>query len=386
MKLWQKLFKIRETAKTDSEEKNAVFKKRYQAFRHLLSAKNKTLYLIAELEKKFSTRSSFDELNIGQTLTPITNEVANIINQLNLLSNNKYPTLQEKLETIKKKIETLTDEPSKDKQVQGTVLSLISPPDSTVREDQKLNPDSCETYSDILFFSQQAARQEMFRLSEVSFYDLNNPRKLVAGIPLGAYVVDLGGGIKGEPKHLYPEHISSFPFRAFLNGLTAIKWPGPPPVDVKGFMGMIANTLTIPEEDMRQTGENSFFFIAGDYMNCCIRLGYHVSTVEAYTAANQDDNHLRIFFKGGGAGIERRLRRVRLITEVLKKLGFETIKISDDVFDAANTNVNKDTLGQKLEILGKLTAYTKQQDMAMYNDAVTDFYLKEFLDHHMHDE
>ena len=31
-----------------------------------------------------------------------------------------------------------------------------------------------------------------------------------------------------------------------------------------------------------------------------------------------------------------------------------------------------------LEILGRLTVYTKQLDMVMYNDAITDVYIEEF--------
>jgi pyruvate,water dikinase len=41
----------------------------------------------------------------------------------------------------------------------------------------------------------------------------------------------------------------------------------------------------------------------------------------------------------------------------------------------------------KLVIMGKLTAYTKQLDMVMYNDAVTDMFIEDFIrDHVKHPE
>jgi pyruvate,water dikinase len=38
---------------------------------------------------------------------------------------------------------------------------------------------------------------------------------------------------------------------------------------------------------------------------------------------------------------------------------------------------------RRLEIMGKLTPYTKQLDMAMYNDAVTGRFIEDFIKEHM---
>ena len=42
-------------------------------------------------------------------------------------------------------------------------------------------------------------------------------------------------------------------------------------------------------------------------------------------------------------------------------------------------------LERTLEAMGKLTAYTKQLDMAMFNDSVTDWYRDEFVREHLGD-
>jgi pyruvate,water dikinase len=164
--------------------------------------------------------------------------------------------------------------------------------------------------------------------------------------------------------------------------MRSMKWPEPRPADVKGFMGMIAHTATVPEEDLQKTAEKSFAIISKNYLNFSIRLGYHFSMIEAYAGETMNDNYIRFFFKGGGAAVDRRLRRVRLIAEILKRLDFK-VKVTADVIDAMVTKYRQRTIQEKLEILGKLTAYTKQLDMVMYNDAVTDWYVEEFIREHI---
>jgi hypothetical protein len=68
-------------------------------------------------------------------------------------------------------------------------------------------------------------------------------------------------------------------------------------------------------------------------MNFSIRLGYHFSQVEAWVGDQLNDNYVRFFFKGGGAVRDRRLRRVRLISEILARLDFR-VQVADDVVRA----------------------------------------------------
>ena len=384
MKLWQKLFGKKADPANDSEERgeNAVFKKKYQSFKSLLASNALVRAVMADMKEKATSNASFDQDYVNQNITALVHEVEKSISNLNLISNNKDETLHETLKNISAKIENSFPESSTDERLEN-ILPLIIPLNSGNQEGKKPGTDSGETIHDIISFCQARARQEMFKLTEIPFKELHNPKKLVAGIPLQFHLIDLGGGIEGNPKHLYPEHISSFPLRAFLKGLMKMQWPEPPPVDVGGFFGMMGHTLTISEAEILQTGENSFSFISDEYMNCSIRLGYHFSSVEAYAGNNPEDNYLRIFFKGGGAVIERRMRRVRLITEILKSIGFGMTLVHEDVIDAIITQQSKSGMENKLEVLGKLTAYTKQQDMAMYNDAIADFYIKEFLTQHL---
>jgi pyruvate,water dikinase len=248
-------------------------------------------------------------------------------------------------------------------------------------QDEKFKPEYCETFHDIIRFAHQKAMQEMFGISGELPEDIEGV-KLIAGLPLPVHVIDLGNGIESGREKPGPAHIRSVPFKAFLKGLSSLAWPEPRHADVKGFLGMMAHTASVPEEELGRMAEESFAFIAGEYMNFSIRLGYHLSVVEAYTGENINDNYIRFFFKGGGAGLDRRLRRVRLISGILNKLDFD-VKEIEDIIDAAITKYKKSHLEEKLEVLGKLTVYTKQMDAIMCDDTAMSSYMEQFVHEHI---
>jgi len=262
-----------------------------------------------------------------------------------------------------------------------SVLKWVVPLNLVNPEDERFKPEFCETLHDIARFAHQKAMHEMFGISKELPEDIE-AKRLIAGIPIPVYIIDLGGGTQGAPEKLRPEHITSIPFNAFLKGLASVEWPGPRHIDVKGFLGMMAHTASIPEAELEQMGERSYSFISSEYMNFSIRLGYHLSVVEAYTGENINDNYVRFFFKGGGADRERRLRRVRLVSEILRKLDFN-VKVIEDVIDAIITKYKESHLKEKLKILGRLTVYTKQLDAIMYDDASTELYMEEFIKEHL---
>lgn len=260
-------------------------------------------------------------------------------------------------------------------------LKLIVPLHLVDPEGENFTPEQCLTLHDITRFCHEEGMREMFTISDASGKRRADGVRLAAGIPSEIYLLDLGGGVAETArgaKSLKSDDITSIPFLAFLKGMTSMRWPEAPPLDAKGFMGMIAHTATIPEADLEKAGESSFVFVAAKYMNFAIRLGYHLSTVEAYAGENINNNYIKFFFKGGGAVRDRRLRRVRLITEILKGMDFN-VTVTDDVIEALLMKYKRATIEATLEVMGKLTAYTKQLDMVMYNDAVTDMYISEFI-------
>lgn len=276
-------------------------------------------------------------------------------------------------------------EPFKDTNLFKTlekVLKLIVPLNLTDPRDENFAASCCKTFHDITRFSHEAAMEEMFNIG--AEHDIEDAMvvDLRAGIPVGIHILDIDGGVKENVKKAHFEDIKSIPFIALLNGMRSMKWPEPPPVDAGGLLGMIAHSASVPEEELKETGQKSFAVLSKNYMNFSIRLGYHFSMIEAYAGDNINDNYVKFFFKGGGAALDRRLRRVRLIREILKELGFK-LDVKQDVMDAILTKYKQATIEEKLTVIGKLSAYTKQLDMVMFNDAVTDMYIEQFIKEHI---
>jgi len=277
------------------------------------------------------------------------------------------------------------EEPFKGTQIFKTferVLKWIVPLNLLNPEDEGFKPEFCRTFHDLTRFCHEMVMREMFNGTDISSGKVGDTQRLVAPVPLDIHLIDLDGGIKGSPRELRPENISSVPFNAFFRGLTVMKWAEPRSLDFKGFMSVIARTATTRERELDKMSEKSFCFISEKYMNFSLRLGYHFSIVEAYIGENINDNYIRFFFNGGGSCSDRRLRRVRLITEILKKMDFN-VKVIEDVIDAIATKYKKPNLEEKLEILGKLTAYTNRLDVVMSNNGVTDQYIEEFIKNHL---
>ena len=239
-------------------------------------------------------------------------------------------------------------------------------------------PELCKTFHDITHFVNEVSLNEMFKISDSPDIKEGEAVRLVLNIPLKIYIIDLSDGIETPAKRISINNICSIPMNAFLKGMMHMKWPGKRPKNATGFASVVANIAVDPSLHQERGWGKSFVLLSREYMNFNIRLGYHLSTVEAYAGDNIDNNFIHFHFKGGGASIERRIRRTRLIEEILRKLDFEVDRMGD-MLNAKITRYDKSIIEEKLNILGRLTVYTKQLDMIMFSDAFVDCYLQEFL-------
>jgi pyruvate,water dikinase len=262
------------------------------------------------------------------------------------------------------------------------VLKTIAPLTLTDPDSENFRPESCRTFHDITRFAHEMAMREMFNVGTDGGLEGAETVRLIAGIPIDVHVININGGLKEGLKKATAEDVLSIPFSALLRGMKSMKWPGPPPPDAKGFRGAHAKAASVTEEQLRETSTKSFAVVSKHYVNFSIRLGYHFSLIEAYAGENIHDNYIKLFFKGGGAAPDRRLRRVRLIQEILKAIGFG-LTVKEDVMHAQLTKYKQPDIEEKLVVLGKLTAYTKQLDMVMFNDAVMNMYIDQFMKDHV---
>ena len=262
------------------------------------------------------------------------------------------------------------------------ILDKIVPLNLVDPLDPGFIPKNCQTYHDLTRFVHQTATQEMFNLSSKSRVSEAKAIKLDTKIPIEIFLVDLGEAIPPEYRKgkVKIEHIHSWPLQALWKGIESMKWPTPKPVDFKGFASVIAQTATDGSEVIYS--DKSFALLSEDYMNFNIRLGYHLSTIEVFGGCNENENFIKFIFKGGGATVERRDRRSRVITKVLDKLGFQVTR-KLDFLDALLHGYPREMMEKILFVMGKLTLYTKQLDMVMFNDAIVEWSTEEFFKEHI---
>lgn len=252
-------------------------------------------------------------------------------------------------------------------------LHLLNP------QDAEFVSENCRTFHDITRFCHQKAMEEMFYgASELKNKDRISCR-LKSEIPLAVNIIYIDRGIPESEKDRWIDEkkIGSVPMDSFWRGVLHEGWPASAkPLNMKGFFSVLATTMTRSEDE--RFSEKSFAILSNEYMILSLRMGYHFSTIEAMVTNEENKNYIRMEFKDGGANIERRIRRIKLLTDILTKAGFENYS-KGDFLDSRLSYQDARSTRDALYLLGRLTVLTKQLDMALSNDAITKWYTDDFL-------
>ncbi len=283
-----------------------------------------------------------------------------------------YPgRVEELLEAGRRQTEPLAEEPIY--VLLRTVLSRIAPLNLVHPSTPDFRIENCRTVHDVIRFAHQRAMEEMFRSAQGSRVTRKVGVLLRSSIPLPVTVVHLERDLRrrAERGRIRPQEVDCPPFEAFWEGVEAEGWPRPPEVDGRGFLSVMTTHMT--RNPNAAFLEDSFVIATGDYMLVSLRMGYHFATVEALATDDPSRNSIRMQYKEGGASVDRRVRRIRVIDAVLGHMGFES-STAGDFLDAQLTWVNKERLLDTLRALGRLNIMTKQLDMALANDRIADWY------------
>ena len=256
-------------------------------------------------------------------------------------------------------------------------LNLINPQSET------FTPEGCRTIHDIVRFAHEFSMREMFRLTENEVQGGKEIVDLDSGLPFKVRILDLGGGLKrGWKRKVRPEQITSIPFKAFWQGLTAMRWPQGKPAGAQSLSSVFVKS----EEEVAQGADpyrdQSYVVLSENYMNFSIRLGYHLSMVEAYVSDQINDNYITFTFRGGGSTPERRERRARLIEAIIDRMDLNYQRQGDTI-EARLSKYPPEQMAQRLILFGKLTLYTKQLDMVLFSEGIVDWYIKDFIREHI---
>jgi pyruvate,water dikinase len=254
-------------------------------------------------------------------------------------------------------------------------LSLLDPKDSN------FTAKNCRTYHDIIRFCHEKAVEELIdlNLSSRRFRGIKS-KKIKLPIPLGLYVIDLGGGLTEDLSGDQVEsvdQIQSEPMKAVLRGLTSPGTWNTQPMQF-GLDDLVSSVTRYSLMDgVNEYQGQNLAVISDCYANINLRLGYHFNVLDTYVSKNINDNYIYFRFVGGVTESERRQLRAILLKRILENSDFK-VTVSGDLVVARLKCYEAPKILSVLEILGKLIGFSRQLDTQMRSEEAVETYLNAF--------
>jgi pyruvate,water dikinase len=261
------------------------------------------------------------------------------------------------------------------------LLRRISPLFLLDPNDSNFTIKGCRTYHDIIRFCHEEAVKELINLNISSrrFRGVRS-KKVNLPIPLGLYVIDLGGGVDSNSAGdtiESVEQIHSIPMKAVLKGMTS---PGiwntqPMQFGLDDFMSSVTR-YSLMDRPNEYQGQN-LAVISECYCNINLRLGYHFNVIDTYVSENTGDNYIYFRFVGGVTESERRALRAVLLKRILENMDFK-VTVSGDLVIARLKRWEAQGMVEILETIGRLIGFSRQLDTQMHSEESVELYFNAF--------
>jgi pyruvate,water dikinase len=237
---------------------------------------------------------------------------------------------------------------------------------------------ACQSLHDVIRFAHEMAIQSMFDIGDRLLESpIGGVKTLVCPMPLRVHIADLGGGLRPEAaskESVTADEVVSIPFQGLWRGLGDPNFEPRLSERPAPFGSVVATTMVTAGP-----GSPNYACITESYLNLSSRQAFHYAVVDSFLSDDQNNNHVSLRLRGGGAAPWQRRLRAELVAEVLRRHHF-SVSVTGDILTGWVRGLDRATGADELAMIGHLLRFLPRLDMAMTDESQVKRHLEAFVE------